>query len=507
MGGALSVPFSGGFGGTASTAAEVTFYTDDGPLRCRGLRNSPRGEPMVVSFSTTKAFGQAMGSFSLQLSVPHSGPDLFERIVDDTWLDIVAIVNGRRWHVLRGLTSGVTSEEMGAEVRYTVEGFDFGRVFDRTPIWFNVFRNEDAFSQALKIFEVPNVAGTPDEAVRRVIYGFLDSQVTANRAGNWSLPEGMPGRRGSFPETFEFDSSGFDAARDRRIAVSQQFMSPEGQSAWALAQEWSDPTFCELWCDLGTPGNAAVDPETEASPGGGMLDPERPADETATTMQVFFRDRPFIESDLGVQSPWFRLPTVDLVPHEISPLRLSTSGNERYNAFFVSPRVLQNAGVLQSLVGPLWDPADIERHGLRSFNIDSRYLSESPDLFTLTESLRKRARDYHCLNPRLLSGTLNLVRWRPDIRIGYRVRIRDADPSHEIWAYVESVTQKWSLSGGGRTSLSVTRGWRGTEQANLDAVLQSASRYEYLLGHGDVLPLAVTTAGLSFFGSGRKVDP
>lgn len=527
-----------GFHGSVTTAVEVAFYLDavEDPvlkrglqgsvLQCRGRANDAREEPMVMRCTTTKRFGMAAGTFSLTLAIPDAYgrtlPPFEDLITDDTWCDITFIVGKQRFHTLRGITSSCFVDETtsggGTQRRATIEGFDFGKIFDRTPIWFNQFRMEDAFSEALQIFQIPNVAGTPNEAVRRTLYGFLDSQVRADRAGNWQLPGGMPGWQGAFPDTFVFDDSGFDAVSERRIAVSQQFMSPEGQSAWALASEWSDPAFCELYCDLitkGAPQNGSIgEAETPATlqgrKSGGLLDPDRSYDVNDTLMGVIFRDRPFVRSDLGTQSAWYGLPTVEVIPEELSSRRLGRSGQERFNAYFVSPRALQSAGVLQSLVGPLWDPADIAKHGLRQFSVDSRYLSEQSDLFTLTEALRARARDFHCLNPYFFTGSLKFARWRPDIRIGQRMRIRESTPEQDVWCYVEAVTQHWSGGGtGGRTEVEVTRGWRGTNESLLGAVSEAASRYEFLPGHNALAVggTAPSVPGLSFYGTGRGVQP
>ena len=174
---------------------------------------------------------------------------------------------------------------------------------------------------------------------------------------------------------------------------------------------------------------------------------------------------------------WAALPTHDFDFTELTP-SLGRGGSERFNAFFVAPQVLQSYTGGLDLTGPLWDTADMETHGMRQFNVESRYVSESNQVFTMARSLRERARDWYALNPYLLSGTITSGKLLPEVRIGDRLRVRGPGASEKNF-YVEQVSHQWS-PGNGRTTLGVTRGWDGDDASYLSALRQIVSGYTTL---------------------------
>jgi hypothetical protein len=62
--------------------------------------------------------------------------------------------------------------------------------------------------------------------------------------------------------------------------------------------------------------------------------------------------------------------------------------------------------------------------------------------------------------------------------VGTRVRVLGEDgPETDVTYYVEGVAHNWSLAQGTRTTLSVTRGWKGTDDSLKAAIDKSRSRY------------------------------
>jgi hypothetical protein len=487
------VKFGPGYQGTRTNSVEVAIYShaDDPILSGKKaetyafLGRSSRDEAAsVFSVATDKALGVAAGTFSVEVKDPGN---LMEVLSDDDWIDITMNVNGARFHVLRGLVDTfretTQSGSSGATVRtVTITGRDFGAIFEKTKVWFNQFRAENAgYDQTVKMFQSLNVIGTPAQAVERILFGFLETMSTADPPrANWRLPPTMPGRRDDFPSAITFIPDDFNNDPSR-YAISQALMDPAGQGIWALAQEWSDPQFCEMFCDLVIPEGDLI--------GDVRIGPGQETDPTSTAMGVIFRDRPFPTVRDGMGSPWFKLPLAFVSRQDTSSISLGRGGMERYNAFFVSPTAISqlNANGLD-LTGPLWDPDSIQRHGFRDFSVDSRYIAQENDLFTMSSISRQIARDFHCLNPYFLNGSLSLVHLRPDIRVGTRVTIPGASADEDLSFYVEQVTHSWRL-GQGRTTLGVTRGWRGTAASLLDALQTMADRYVLLPGD-DANPVA-----------------
>lgn len=498
-----------GFQGSQTTGCEVRIYShrDDpvlpkkqgGVWEFRG-RTTRDTEPAVVGFQTGKTL-RGMGTFSLTVKVPRApagAPDFYDTLVDDDWIDIVGIVNGKRFHVLRGIIDtfreDVATSGGGATTRtVTITGFDFAKVFDKTLIWWNQFRAENAgFTKTLDVLGALHVAGNPAECVERLLYGFMETLATADPPrANWLLPPSVPGtaENQTFPETVVYAKDGFTDTPSRQ-AVSQQFMDPSGVGIWNLATEWSDPMFCELIADLAT-RTTSVEQSRILAFDGDLTDSVRvrqiePGEETTpltTTMAVMFRDVPFPNTRDMEDSAYFKLPLAVLAPQDVVSRNLGRGGTERFNAFFVSPQALQQMSAQRmDLAGPLWDPDDIKRHGMRPFTVDSRYIADEADLATMSSEQRLLARDFHCLNPYLFNGTLGLGVWRPDIRAGTRVRIRGASPEEDFTFYVEEVQHTWSPTRA-RTSLGVTRGWKGTDTDYLKALWKVAFNYRILPGN------------------------
>jgi hypothetical protein len=111
-------------------------------------------------------------------------------------------------------------------------------------------------------------------------------------------------------------------------------------------------------------------------------------------------------------------------------------------------------------------------------DVSSRYVSTEADLLGLSIVQRLQARDWYCINPYLLSGSLNLTRGFPQIHIGDRVRVPGKSPIEDRHYYVEQVGHTWQFGTSIKTALGVTRGWKGTDYSYLAAVKKLAERYE-----------------------------
>jgi hypothetical protein len=444
--------------------------SDAGAVTFKGRTNGDV-DASVTRVSTQKAMGSSAGSFSVSLKPSdHMGstlPDLMDTLVDDDWLDITFFRHGRPFHTMRGLIEDIVLIE-GAAGRgpttreYTLTGRDFGCIFEKTKVWFNRVVNEIAEFVAIKIFEGRNAIGNPGELVEKVLYGFMGALEDVGRA-NWILPKSMPGAQETFAQTVLFANL-FNNVPARQ-GVSLQLMQPNGEGIWQLAQEYSDPMFTELFCDLITD----VDGLSAGMQSGSAPD--------ETSMAIIYRDKPFINLTDGGSSPWFGLPLVEIPRTHVGKKRVSRSTKDRYNAFYVAPQVYQESGFTKDLMGPLWDETSIRTHGLRSFNIETRYTADESNLFNLIEAQRLLVVDWHCLAPYFLSGTLPLQRLYPEVRVGTRVRVVGSDEAKQEDYYVEGVSHNWGQRTGGKTSLSVTRGWRGGSRDLIRAITEVSSRY------------------------------
>ncbi len=473
-----------GFQGSQHTTVEATIYTQAGdPIILTGAgerdaiipldgRDASDDHPSLTAATTEKTLGAASGTWSLMMKPSRVAKQLFDQVVDDDWVDIVFKQHNRQWHVMRGLVDNprrrkVVSGRGATTETFTLTGRDFGKIFEVTPIWFSVLIDESSGitgGVSLKVFGgMPNVYGSPDETVEGFLLGFLDQLSGVGRAV-WKMPDTMPGVQDEFVRNVAFNRDDF-TADPRRVAINANYMMPEG-TLWQLAQQWSDPEFCELFLDT-VPLNFYDDPLAE-------IDPKD------NSMVIRFRDRPFPTTALADSSPYFKLPLFNIPRQAIVGHDVGRSGMERFNAFFVAPQlaqeVIQAGGI--DLYLPEWDAGDILRHGLRRFDVNSQYAAANADYLTLSRAQRAQMRDWHCLNPYLSNGTLDLSVGMPWVRIGTRVRIPgiESEDQDETY-YVESVAHSWNFGVGTRTNLGVTRGWIGTDSSLIDALGIVAGNY------------------------------
>lgn len=484
-----------GFQSTETSSAEVRIYSPgDDPI----VLGSGGAQPLtgryrtdknhsVIAVSTQKQMSQS-GSFTVSIK-PARGIDerVFDQLVDDDWVDIVFKRHGRQWHTMRGTIDSVTRTRAvggtgATSYLYQITGRDHQKQFEITPLWFNRFTHENvAGSASTRVYSIlPTIGGDPAQTVQAFLISWLQELESIGRA-NWPIPQTLPNTLGNFIEDIQrgFSLQGFTGVPDR-ISINPNFMEPQG-TIWGLATEWSDPAFCELWCDLGK-NSAQL-----------RADEECTVDES--TLSVFFRDRPFPLSRavvdeqgnnpsglaLGRSSAWFDLPLHIVNRQQIITDTVQRSGLERLNAFFVSPQLTQEFARLgrNDLLQPLWDAQDIYKHGMRRYDIMSRYKAPNGTLATLSTVQRYMIRDWYAINPYLYSGEFALGVGRPEIRVGTRIRIPGdgGETRLDETYYVEGVAHNWSYGAGIKTTLTVTRGWVGDDDSLMDAIEELADRY------------------------------
>lgn len=478
-----------GFQGSETSWAEVILYShSDDPLV---LLPDNKGEypfsgkradaksPALISVSTQKALGVPSGTFSIDIKPSRAASALFNYICDDDWVDIVFYRHSQPWHVMRGLvdeirrTRGVSGTG-ATTTSYTITGRDFAKIWEITPVWFSPYGDNDMVSEAwtYQVFEaIPYLRGTPPKAVRAFLWNFMEA-VKASAGINWLMPKGMPNGGGAFLEWVSLSENHYHNVPARK-SFNPNFLDPNS-TLWATAQQHSDPGFTEFYADLFPAGD----------PFDARLGEGKPLSPNDTKMTVVVRDRPFPVIDPQIDAwaaDWKRLPVFVVPRQQIVADNVGRAGLERFNAFFVASQLHQEAFGQNSLniLTPLCDFDSIKRHGLRRYDVQSAMSPDELDFSKLCEQQRRIAKDWHCLNPYFLSGSLNLGVGRPDLKIGCRVRIpgENGERDQETY-YLESVTHNWAFGMGTRTTLGVTRGWIGSDWSMMEALQKISSRYQ-----------------------------
>ena len=430
--------------------------------------------PCVIGVSTRKHIGEASGKFNIRLKASKIATELFLSLTDDDWLDIIYQINDKYYHLMRGSIDGISrSKTVGASgatvSSYTIVGRDHGKIWESTPVWFSPYGN-DLLTEitASRVFNgIPEVFGSPSEAVVGFLKGFLEN-IEGSTGINWQPPKRMPGVIGAnILSNIEFSTKYFQNIPMRTIFNPNSLLM-EG-TLWDLAKKYSDSVFTELYTDY-LPVN---DPFN--------LDIGNPLDLGKGKMVVVFRDKPFpnlVESmPIGYKNLWDSLPIFNLDTKEIIAHEVSRTGYERYNGFFITPRLLQEEinSYSLTLMAPLMDKDSIKRHSFRRFDaqIETHPDTNNPlsmgglNIDKMCEYQRNLLRDWYCLNPYYLSGVIDLGHGRPDIKIGCRLKIPGivynlTQVRYEENYYIEGIMHEWAYGKGLRTHLEVTRGWMGS---------------------------------------------
>lgn len=496
-----------GFQGSDKSGVEVSFYSHGSDpiynqngikggihLKGKGLTFEEDftldSASMVSNLSWTKSLGPASGNFSIDVKTRK--PDVFLKgLMDDDWLDIVFTQHNRKYHVCRGLIDTIRENRgvnNGAtEKTITITGRDFGKVWESTAIFFNIFIGLGVGGGSIinRFASNDSIYGNVERTINAFLFAFLQELGESERANaRWAMPPGMPGISSRNPAIKFFRdcvlyNSDFYTDQPKRRAFHPGFIDPElwgSNTLWDFAKEWSDPFFCELFTDI-------VNSTTNLQPGAdGQLLPDQ------SSMGVFVRDKPFLSSvtkdkngntlDM-LQSPWFSLPLFTVVRQECGNDNLGRGGEERFNTIFV-----KNAATAEysdnniEISKPLWYPDDVVKRGIRRLDVTSNYHQADSDNLSMITTQRELLRDWYGLNPYFINGTLPLIHLRPDIRIGSRLRIpgRASDGDEDETYYIEGLTHQWSL-GNGKTSLTLTRGWQGNDRSLIQAVSRLKSLY------------------------------
>lgn len=424
----------------------------------------------LVSVSVEKSMGAPSGLFTLKVE---SREDVLDLFLDDDWVDIEFFNHDEVEHVMRGSIDAITEDRKvnaeGATVRtYTITGRDFGKIWEEVPVFYARMIGDDEMGalimRAVRDFE----SGTPSEMVDALLRRFLVQQNEFGR-GIWNFPSGMPSidyNNNSFagncfrvfqdivvdPDTESLSSEVRNAFFPNRLAPSINRMNLDGQNLWGLAQAWSDPYFTELYADLAPTEEGRI----KGSPVG------------TTRMQFVHRDKPFptFEQPSGDvnDSLWYSLPIHDISAQDVMTSSLMKSGMERINTIFSYAKTRQeNVKASEQIFIPTWNKFDTRQRGIRKLDAISDYFAENGVNLSQGEIFRNKLRDWYCLNPYMLSGTINLGIGKPEVRIGQRLRWW-REKNEVINFYVEHVSHTWSLERGAKSTFGVTRGFKGNNE-------------------------------------------
>ena len=462
------------------------------------------GAPTIIASSINKTISSASGSWTLTVRAPRSFK-VRDEIRNGDWISIWWQRGNQTFHGTLGNIDGVRrprNVQDGATVEeWSINGRDIGKVFETAEVWFNEYvqfgSNVGGRIFGKRLNYIPG--GSPDKVVENVIDAFLGGD--GNVGGAWRWPKGLVDRFGEYVSqglklrisgtkergatTIDIGDSqilgGEGLLRGELIDEVSLFQPTPGTKLHDMVSRWSNPLLNELFYDLYTE-------DDDESP------PDRPKP------MVFLRERPFVNVSDGIDSPWFRLPTVRVDRSECGPDDLGSNDQERVNLIMLYARSSTMTQMDQyAAYPPAIDEDDAKNYGLRRWEreIDFAGVGQNGSSGSWGEEIarwEKLVQSWYGLNHEWLNGSLNLNFVLAEARVGNRLVIQGKADEDVTQAYIEGVTTSWRFPSGGTTSLSLTRGFTGSDEELVQRVAAKQAKFKRPLLSG-VVDFAGPSAG------------
>lgn len=457
------------------------------------------GAPTIINASTAKNLGSAAGTFNLTLRVLARKFNIPAEIKVGDWISIWWQRGGEKFHGTLGnidgvrrvrtvVADGATSEE------FAITGRDVGKVFETAEVWFNEYvrfgSNVGGRIFGDRLNYIPG--GTPDKVVENLVSAFLGSD--GNVGGAWRWPRGLDALGQYVVDGMKLRIAGTKEPRPTTITIGDGIILPQGSGLLRgelfdenslfqpdpgtklhdMLTRWSNPILNELFYDI------YVEDDRESPP-------DRPKP------MIYLRERPFVNGDDGIDSPWFRqLRTIVVNRDEVYSDDLGSNDAERVNLIMLYARSSTMTQMDQyAAYPPAVDEDDARKYGLRRWErqIDFAGVGSAGDNNAWGAEIARWERliqSWYGLNHEWLNGSANFKFLLAEARVGNRLLIQGTDHDDVTQAYIEGVTHTWSFPSGGQTVLSLTRGFTGDDASLAQRVFAKMSRFKRPILNGVV---------------------
>jgi hypothetical protein len=443
---------------------ELVIYPHDDPVfpkRCTDARvltcDPAKSEGALGTFSWSKTLGQASGQWTAVIKANVANDRHIRPLAGDVlggdWADLTMIRDGVRFPICRGVIDSCRRQRStsgGATItNYLFTGRDHGAAFEMPLAWTNIWvQTLGEITAGLLTEKVKGKIGGSPSDLFKILIAAAFSQGT--RGIPWVLPSalGKTTTKYGLGDALKVKTSATIGAYYNEM----QLWTNAGQNLHSTLMGWCNPLLNELIYDL---------------------EPWSPS--TKTEMWATIRQRPYVDYEQGLSSPWFDLPLWSIPTWLVGQDDIGRSNHERFNLI----ELLADFGWLASGEQTAFTPPHVDRDGLQKYGLlplleNTKHIAGG--MYGGWEDERERQQqmlvDWHSPNAYWLSGTKQIGTALPEIRIGDRVKFTRDDDQDEHY-YVEGVNCNWSFGAAGvasGTGLTLTRGYIGDEYAVLDLI-------------------------------------
>jgi len=424
-------------------------------------------EGSVLQLNWSKRMGQPSASWNAQVKLGRKATlnPMAGDVLDGDWADLWILRNGVPFGLTRGVVDTVRESKTssgGATVRtLALTGRDHGAMFENIIAWNQIFAQslseltQGPMTKAVK----HNVGGTPD-FVFQLLTEAVFSQGTSQIRSAWALPPSLKSLSGrsTYGQALDIRTEEL-----RGALFNVNLWTTAGQTLHQTLGQWCNPLLNEWRYDV------------DNAPGKDRI-----------VMTASIRERPFVNTDDGRSSPWFGLTTWTIPDWLVQNSDLGRSGHERFTIFeLVADWQFGTPGEQTALAAPIWSAEDVTQYGIRPYLESTIYVAEGAAgrWVNMRREWQRLLADWYAINPYLLSGSITFGCMLPEIQIGSRIVIDTGNPQTSFQGYVEGVDHGFAWAGDGgsgprtSTTLTVTRGWIGTDADLLQAVDDVSARF------------------------------
>jgi hypothetical protein len=436
------------------------------------------GDFSLRMFQWSKVLGQAAGKWTATIKVdPRFSflqPERGDLLPGD-WIEFEFLRNGVTFPLCIGIIDTIEEDKtsIGGATRtvWNLTGRDFAKVLEHPITYSNIFaRQLGEIVAGLMTKRVKGkIGGSPAELFRLI----LEAAFTEGRTSTiWQVPKSFGDSKGMGPvrmiDVVDIQD-GWETAGAYYNEV--QLWNKSGQTLAQALDFWCFPLLHQLTYDV--------------------ADPDRDQyGSTSLPVRAVIRQRPYINTADGIDSPWFDLPTWTIPSWLIKRRSLARSDLERFNIIQLLTDVgWEGSSAEQTITAaPQYAPESIKRYGIRAYTPNTHFIAGGLDKWaTLRGEQQDLLVDWHSPNPYFLSGNVALPIPLVEARIGHRLKIDSGTPGEMLTLFIEGHQLTYQASTSpeepprGTSTLMVTRGYKGTDQEGLALVQKCVDMYEDLV--------------------------
>lgn len=419
----------------------------------------------LLSVQTQKEISNPSGMFTIKIAPSKNWK---KKIKPGDWLTIAFENRGvKRIRMLGNVDRVAKTKEVNDKgvIRtvYAVYGRDFGKVFEKTNIYFNPFlsRNLKADIAALKTGLI--FTGSPKDIINRLLDVFLGPGTESiPELQQWYIPSEL--KRDILPnDTSKSRGPSFFDVLDKQMQDVIGYKAYKNLSdlqgfLWNLLKQNSNEPINELFVELIHDKNNVVKPTIVLRP-------------YPYTTNAF--DNP---GNLGALPLITDIPRVRITDKEIIFDDVGNSDHVRFNFILLtssSPEFI-NENLIADVIGsnevPVVDQQSINKYGLRLRTDTTEFAAFNNGLKEKFDPILLKHMNFLLAHwwlgaHRLESGTLKIV-GNLDVEIGKTIEITNKYDEKYLY-YIEGYDHQWEYPKLWTTTLKLTRGQYLDEKNNL----------------------------------------